>query len=80
MKEYDSVIIEESAEDIKAADQWYNNHKQAMQSEEVQSYLRFMYNPDNYMHCSDCPENQEFSSWPGYRLPCGQFSCWVRLH
>ena len=80
MKEYNGVIIEESEEDIKAADRWYKAHQEAMQSPAVQEYLRFMYNPENEYNCSECPENREFSEWPGYRLPCGQFSCWVRLH
>lgn len=43
-------------------------------------YQDFMYNPENIEQCDCCPENQGFSSWPGHRLPCGQFNCWVVLH
>lgn len=37
-------------------------------------------NPDNAGNCEDCPENAGFSEWPGHRLPCGQFHCWVDIH
>ena len=29
--------------------------------------------------CENCIYNQEFDSWPGYRLPCGQFNCWLEI-
>ncbi len=45
-----------------------------------EEYIKFMYNPENINNCSKCPENQNFSSWPGNKLPCGQFHCWVELH
>ena len=40
---------------------------------------RFLCNPANSHNCEECPENRDFSSWPGTRLPCGQFHCWVDL-
>ena len=45
--------------------------------EDVRSWLC---NPENAFHCEGCPENQDFSSWPGTRLPCGQFHCWVSIN
>ena len=43
-------------------------------------YVNFM-NDRNNSHCCDrCPENNGFDSWPGNRLPCGQFHCWVDMH
>ena len=50
------------------------------QEKEIQDYKDFMYNPENVGHCEGCPENRDFSSWPGHRLPCGQFHCWVAVH
>lgn len=76
--ENNEAIVEESLEDIQAADAYFAAHKKAMQVPEIQAYIAFMNNPDNEHNCSECPANQEFSEWPGYRLPCGQFSCWVR--
>lgn len=46
----------------------------------MQDYKNFMYNPKNEGHCEGCPENGGFSSWPGHRLPCGQFRYWVAVH
>lgn len=31
-------------------------------------------------NCEKCPENRGFDSWPGYRLPCGQFKCWCEIY
>lgn len=42
--------------------------------------LSFLSNVENSHNCSECPYNEEFSDWPGHRLPCGQFNCWVDLH
>lgn len=43
-------------------------------------YVKFMNNPSNSHNCAQCPENAGFDAWPGNRLPCGQFHCWVDLH
>ena len=43
-------------------------------------YIRFMNNANNSHNCTKCPENAGFDPWPGNRLPCGQFHCWVDLH
>lgn len=29
--------------------------------------------------CAECIYNIEASTWPGNRLPCGQFACWYDL-
>ena len=50
------------------------------EQKEIQDYKDFMLNPENIERCDGCPENQGFSSWPGHRLPCGQFNCWVVVH
>lgn len=34
-------------------------------------------NPDNCLNCAECPHNIGSSDWPGTKLPCGQFLCWV---
>ena len=47
---------------------------------ENKEYIRVMNNESNIGNCSECPENNNFSSWPGTKLPCGQFHCWVELH
>lgn len=44
------------------------------------SYKDFMFDSNNICNCTSCPENQNFSAWPGRRLPCGQFNCWVSLY
>ena len=49
-------------------------------SQKTQDYVSFMNNPANSGNCSECPANEDFSEWPGYRLPCGQFNCWVDCH
>ena len=41
---------------------------------------RWLCDPDNSCNCDECPMNEEFSSWPGTRLPCGQFQCWVDVN
>ena len=43
-------------------------------------YIEFMNDPNNSHNCTKCPENAGFDPWPGNRLPCGQFNCWVELH
>ena len=43
-------------------------------------YIEFMNDPNNSHNCVKCPENAVFDAWPGNRLPCGQFNCWVELH
>ena len=43
-------------------------------------YIEFMNDPNNSHNCVKCPENAGFDTWPGNRLPCGQFNCWVDLH
>lgn len=45
----------------------------------IKNYLKFMYNPDNELNCSECPENRGFDSWQN-RKPCGQQNCWVTCH
>ena len=49
----------------------------SMSEKELRDYL---YNPDNAHECDGCPMNQDASEWPGNRLPCGQFRCWVDVH
>ena len=39
-------------------------------------YIKFMYNPNNSLNCTECPENSGFSG----KLPCGQQNCWVDCH
>lgn len=39
--------------------------------------LQFLCNPENALKCEDCPRNYDFSSWPGHRLPCGDFDCCI---
>jgi len=46
----------------------------------ISEYIKFMCNPYNYKKCDECPANDDCSSWPGNRLPCGQFYCWVEMH
>ncbi len=46
----------------------------------MDDYRKFMNNPENSHNCANCPENYNASAWPGHRLPCGQFHCWVDLH
>ena len=43
-------------------------------------YIEFMNDPNNSHNCGKCPENAGFDAWPGNRLPCGQFYCWVCMH
>ena len=43
-------------------------------------YVKFMNDKNNEHNCAQCPENAGFDAWPGNRLPCGQFHCWVDLH
>ena len=50
--------------------------KREMSKEE---YRDFMYNPENVRNCEQCPENQGCDDFQ-YRLPCGQWHCWVELH
>lgn len=70
------VIIEDDFDDNREP-LWKNPERIP---QEVQNYAEFMYNPENSGNCSKCPANQDFSEWPGYRKPCGQFSCWVDVH
>lgn len=51
-----------------------------MTTDEANKYIEFMNNPSNVHNCKECPENREFSSWPGNRLPYGQFNYWDSLH
>ena len=46
----------------------------------AQEHYEFVTDPANSFRCSDCPENRGFDSWPGDRLPCGQFHCWCELN
>lgn len=48
--------------------------------EKIKREQEFMGNPDNSHNCSECPDNREFSDWPGTRLPCGQFHCNVEIY
>lgn len=48
-----------------------------MKAKELEEYKKFMNNEENSHNCSECPANEGFSEWPGHRLPCGQFHCWV---
>lgn len=41
---------------------------------------KFLCNPKNIGNCAECPMNEGQSEWPGNRLPCGQFHCWVEAH
>lgn len=47
---------------------------------EYNEYVNFMNDANNSHNCAQCPENAGFDAWPGNRLPCGQFHCWVDLH
>lgn len=47
---------------------------------EMKAYRDFMYNPENNRNCENCPEDNGESAWPGNRLHCGQFTCWVDAH
>ena len=45
-----------------------------------EEYLAFMENPANVCNCADCPANRDEKSMIDFRLPCGQYHCWVALH
>ena len=46
-----------------------------------EEYVKFMYNPDNYYNCKQCPENRNAPAGCNFNiLPCGQYHCWVGLH
>ena len=47
---------------------------------EYDEYVTFMNDKSNSHNCTKCPENAGFDPWPGNRLPCGQFNCWVDLY
>jgi len=42
--------------------------------------LSFLGNKENELNCNSCPYNTNQDDWPGGRLPCGQFQCWVDIH
>ena len=46
---------------------------------DIKAYVDFMYDRNNELNCSGCPENEGFDSWGG-NLPCGQQNCWVTIH
>ena len=46
----------------------------------MEDYIAFMCDPSNSHCCENCPENRDMAAWPEYRLPCGQFRCWVDCH
>lgn len=46
----------------------------------TKEWIDFMFNEENSHKCESCPANEGHSSWPGFRLPCGQFNCWVDVH
>lgn len=48
--------------------------------EYLKRYRKFMYNEQNYMNCSECPENVEAYSSFECLLRCGQYNCWVVCH
>lgn len=48
-----------------------------MSKEEI---IKWTCTSTNSGNCAECPYNEGFSEWPGNRLPCGQFHCWVDLH
>ena len=41
--------------------------------------MEFLANVENSHNCSECPYNNDFELWPGNRLPCGRFHCWVDI-
>lgn len=45
-----------------------------------EEYREWIFNPANSHNCAECPHENGFDSWPGDRLPCGQFNCWVDIH
>ena len=71
------VIVEDDFNDYPWEPLW--KHPERI-PQEIQDYVSFMNNPANSSNCSECPANEDFSEWPGYRKPCGQFHCWVDLH
>ena len=44
-----------------------------------EKYMEFMTNPANVCKCAGCPENRDEKSMSDFRLPCGQYHCWVAL-
>ena len=42
-------------------------------------YIDFMNEEENIHNCAECPANNGCDEWPGTRLPCGQFHCWVAV-
>lgn len=51
-----------------------------MTGQEGKQYVEFMMDPANHRKCSGCPENCGADSGSGWRLPCGQYHCWVDCH
>ena len=51
-----------------------------MTEKEVKAIREWLCKPENSGNCGECPYNYRASEWPGHRLPCGQFTCWVDLH
>ena len=47
--------------------------------DDFEAARQFVNNPANELKCDACPHNNDFSAWPGHRLPCGQFKCWVTV-
>lgn len=53
----------------------------AWTQEKIDSYIEWMYNPDNEFKCRECPENRGFDKGPNLnRYRCGQYRCWVSVH
>lgn len=69
IRKYNGVLIEDDTAEMPLE----------QPTEAVLEYRRFMADSSNAHNCEHCPANQDFSEWPGHRLPCGQFNCWVTL-
>ena len=48
--------------------------------EYMQAYEGFMYNSKNRLRCSECPDNEGYTSGSSRVYPCGQQNCWVDCH
>lgn len=51
-----------------------------MTKEETDEYIKFMNDPSNIGKCEKCPENIGANHDQTWRLPCGQYRCWVWCH
>lgn len=74
-------ILKHKEKENMTREEWNTLSKEQDGKDYVSEYVKWMYNKNNRLKCSECPRNDDLDRNRADRVyPCGQQNCWVDCH